>query len=78
MEFVYLGKQNDKTMKPLILDLNKLDKYRKKESVMYAFCSQSKKELRLTFKGEMIVLKDGKEVGRYLYQQDAINKFNEL
>jgi hypothetical protein len=65
-------------MKPLILELPELNKYRNEQSVQYAFCGKTKKELRLTFKGEMIVLKDKKEVGIYLFQSDAIKKFNEI
>lgn len=60
------------------LDINEFLQWLEESSVMYAKCSVSDKELRVTSKGSFIILHKGVIVYKCLQPFCAIEKYNEL
>jgi hypothetical protein len=61
-----------------ILDLNEFQEWIATKSTMYAKCSVSDKELRITFNGGFQIFHKGEKVFECMQPYTAIEKYNEL
>lgn len=61
-----------------ILDLNEFSEWLNEGSAMYAKCSVSDKELRVTFNGGFQIFHKGEKVFECMQPYRAIEKYNEL
>ena len=72
---------NNKTMsklKELQLEVKALHALRVKETVLFARCGVTGKEMRLTFYGGIQVWKDGKFIREFVQEFQAVEFFNGL
>jgi len=61
-----------------ILDLNEFQEWIATQTTMYAKCSVSDKELRVTFNGNFQIFHKGEKVYECMQPFTAIEKYNEL
>ncbi len=65
-------------LKQLQIDINDLSDFRTKETLLYARCGITGKELRITCQGGMQVWKDGKVVFEHIQPYPVVEFFNAL
>ncbi len=65
-------------LKGLQLDVKDLNKHRVEETVLYARCGVSGKELRLTFYGGIQVWQNRKLIREFIQEFQAVEFFNGL
>ena len=65
-------------LKELQLEVKDLHKHRVEETVLYASCGITGKELRLTFYGGIQVWMSGKLLREFIQESDAVSFFNAL
>ena len=65
-------------MENLKLEVISLHEYRVNESVRFAYCGKTNKEIRLTFYGGIQVWQDGKLIREFVQEFAAIEFFNNL
>jgi hypothetical protein len=64
--------------KKLLLEVKDLHKHRVEETVLFARCGATDKEMRLTFYGGIQVLQNGKIVREFVQEFQAVEFFNSL
>ena len=65
-------------LKELQLEVKDLHKHRVEETVLFARCGVTGKEMRLTFYGGIQVWKDGKLIREFVQEFQAVEFFNGL
>lgn len=65
-------------LKELQIELKDLQKHRIEETVLFARCGVTGKEMRLTFYGTIQVWKDGKLIREFMQEFQAVEFFNDL
>lgn len=65
-------------LKELQIELKDLQKHRVEETVLFARCGVTGKEMRLTFYGTIQVWKDGKLIREFMQEFQAVEFFNDL
>ena len=65
-------------LKELQLNVKDLHSHRVNETVIYASCGVTAKELRLTFYGGIQVWMSGKLLREFVQESDAVSFFNAL
>ena len=65
-------------LKELQLELKDLHKHRVEETVLYAKCGVTGKEMRFTFYGGIQVLQNGKLIQEFVEEFKAVEFFNNL
>ena len=63
-------------LKELQLELKDLHKHRTEETILYARCGVTGKEMRLTFYGGIQVWKDGQLIREFVQEFAAVEFFN--